>query len=117
MIPWTVACQATLSMGILQARKLGWVAIPFSREIPNPGIEPQSPKLQADSLPSEAPGGYKQQTFLSHSSRGWKSKVKMPANLGSDGGLLPGSWTVVFSESSQGRRGQGALWGLFYFFF
>ena len=29
--PWTVACQAPLSMGILQARILEWVAISFSR--------------------------------------------------------------------------------------
>ena len=29
--PWTVACQSSLSMGILQARILEWVAIPFSR--------------------------------------------------------------------------------------
>ena len=28
---WTVAHQAPLSMGILQARLLEWVAIPFSR--------------------------------------------------------------------------------------
>ena len=30
-IPWTVACQAPLSMGILQARVLEWVAMPSSR--------------------------------------------------------------------------------------
>ena len=30
--PWTVACQAPLSMGILQVRILQWVAYPFSRE-------------------------------------------------------------------------------------
>ena len=41
--------------GILQARILEWVAIPFSRESFNPGIEPGSPTLQADSLPSEPP--------------------------------------------------------------
>ena len=42
---------------ILQARILEWVAIPFSREwLPNPGIKPRSPALQADSLPSEPPG-------------------------------------------------------------
>ena len=29
--PWTIACQAPLSLGILQARILEWVAIPFSR--------------------------------------------------------------------------------------
>ena len=37
--------------GILQARKLEWVAISFSRGIPNPGIKPASPTLQADSSP------------------------------------------------------------------
>ena len=42
--------------GISQARVLEWVAISFSRDLPNPGIEPRSPELQADSLPSEPPG-------------------------------------------------------------
>ena len=41
--------------GILQARILEWVAISFSRDLPDPGIEPWSPALQADSLPSEPP--------------------------------------------------------------
>ena len=30
--PWIVACQAPLSMGILQAKILKWVAMPTSRE-------------------------------------------------------------------------------------
>ena len=34
---------------------LEWVAIPFSRNLPNPGGEPRSPALQADSLVSEPP--------------------------------------------------------------
>ena len=42
--------------GILQARKLEWVAVPFSGDLPNPGIEPRSPTLQMDSLPAEPPG-------------------------------------------------------------
>ena len=42
--------------GILQSRTLEWVAIPFSRGLPNPGIELGSPALQADSLPYEPPG-------------------------------------------------------------
>ena len=44
--------------GILQARILEWVAFPFSRDPrdPNPGIEPRSPTLQADSLPAEPQG-------------------------------------------------------------
>ena len=38
---------------ILKARILEWVAISFSGDLPNTGMEPQSPALQADSLPSE----------------------------------------------------------------
>ena len=34
--------------GILQTRILEWVAIPFPRGLPHPGIEPWSPALQAD---------------------------------------------------------------------
>ena len=41
---------------ILQARILEWVAIPSPGDLPHPGIEPWSPALQADSLPSEPPG-------------------------------------------------------------
>ena len=42
--------------GILQARILEWITFPFSRDLPNPGIEPRSPTLQADSLPVETQG-------------------------------------------------------------
>ena len=42
--------------GILQARILQWVTLSFSRDLPDPGIKPGSPSLQADSLPSEPPG-------------------------------------------------------------
>ena len=48
------AWQATVH-GIPQARTLEWVAISFSRDLPNPGIEPRSPALQVDSLPSGPP--------------------------------------------------------------
>ena len=41
--------------GILQPRILEWVAISFSEDLQNPGIEPKSPALQANSLPSEPP--------------------------------------------------------------
>ena len=40
--------------GILQVRILEWIAIPFSRDLPNPGIKLESPSLQVDSLPSES---------------------------------------------------------------
>ena len=35
---------------------LEWIAISFSRDLPDPGIEPGSPALQADALQSEPPG-------------------------------------------------------------
>ena len=40
--PWTVACQAPLSMEFFQARTLEWVAISFSRAFSDPGMEPTS---------------------------------------------------------------------------
>ena len=54
--PWTVACQAPLFMGF--SRQEYWSGWPFpsSGDLPDPGIEPGSPTLQADSLPSEPPG-------------------------------------------------------------
>ena len=54
--PWTVAHQASLSMGY--SRKEHWSGLPFPSpgDHPNPGIEPRSPALQVDSLPSEPPG-------------------------------------------------------------
>ena len=45
--------------GLLQARILERVAFPFSRDLPNPGIEPRSPALQVDSLPAEPQGKHK----------------------------------------------------------
>ena len=37
-------------------RILEWVPIPSPGDVPNPGIEPRSPALQVNSLPSEPPG-------------------------------------------------------------
>ena len=42
--------------GILQARTLEWVPFPSPGDLPNPGIEPRSPALQADSLPAGPQG-------------------------------------------------------------
>ena len=49
--PWTVACQPPLFMGF--PRQEYWDGLPFlpPGDLPNPGIEPESPALQVDSLP------------------------------------------------------------------
>ena len=54
--PWTVAYQASPSMGF--SRQEYWSGLPFPSpgDLPDPGIEPGSPTLQADTLPSEPPG-------------------------------------------------------------
>ena len=49
--------------GILQARILEWVAILFSRDLPDLEIKPGSPALQEDSLPSEPPAKPKNQMW------------------------------------------------------
>ena len=59
-IPWTVAYQAPPHMGF--SRQEYWSGLPFPSpgELPDPGIEPGSPALQADALHSESPGRQKQ---------------------------------------------------------
>ena len=54
--PWTVAYQAPLSMGFF--RQEYWRGLPFPSpgDLPDPGIEPESPALEADALTSEPPG-------------------------------------------------------------
>ena len=42
--------------GISQARILEWVAISFSRDLPNPGIEPRSPAFAGGFFAMESPG-------------------------------------------------------------
>ena len=51
--PWTVVSQAPLSMKILQARILEWVAIFFSRGSSLPRNQTGSLALEANALPSE----------------------------------------------------------------
>ena len=54
--PWTVAYQAPLSMRF--SRQGYWNGLPFPSpgDLPNPGIEPKCPALQADSLPTKLQG-------------------------------------------------------------
>ena len=57
--PWTIAYQDPLSVGF--PRQEYWSALPFPPpgDLPNRGIKPASPALQADSVPSEPPGNPK----------------------------------------------------------
>ena len=53
---WPHGLSGSSVHGILQARILEGVASSFSKDLPDPGIEPRSPILQAGFLPPEPPG-------------------------------------------------------------
>ena len=55
-IPWTVACQAPLSMGFSRPEYWSGLPSPSPADLPDPGIKPGSPALQVDSSPTELSG-------------------------------------------------------------
>ena len=108
--PWTVARQAPLSMEF--SRQECWSGLPFpsSGDLPDPGIEPGSPALQADSLPSELLG---KPSFTGEENEAerWKRTQLCTASPGGHAGslhaqlpqasvVLPNSDFLVFLEQS-----------------
>ena len=55
--PWTVAYQAPPSMGFSRQEYWSGLPLPSPADLPDLGIKPESPALQADALPSEPPVG------------------------------------------------------------
>ena len=51
--PWTVVCQAPLSVGFSRQEYWSGLLFPSPGDLPDPGIETGSPALQADSLLTE----------------------------------------------------------------
>ena len=74
--PWTVAHQAPLSIGF--SKQEYWSRLPFPTpgDLPNPGIKPRSPELQAISLLSELPENQLNQTkqHKNSASKSYKAK-------------------------------------------
>ena len=56
MNPWTVACQALLSMRLPRQEYLSWLPFPSPGDISNPGMEPVSPALAGGFFTAEPPG-------------------------------------------------------------
>ena len=54
--PWTVAYQAPPSMGFSRQEYWSGLSFPSPGDLPNPGIKPGSPALEAEALTSESPG-------------------------------------------------------------
>ena len=92
--PWTVALQAPPSMGF--SRQECWSGLPFPSpgDLPNPGIEPRSPALQADTLTSEPPGIIIMCKFLYVSAHVYISLKK----------YAPFIWLLMGSISRKGKN-------------
>ena len=86
MNPWTVACQAPLSMEF--SRQAYWSGLPFSSpgHLPDPEIKPGSPALQEVSLLSEAP----QKLFI--------SEIQIKTTMGYH--LTPGRMDIIKQSTS-----------------
>ena len=86
---WTVAYQAPPSMGFF--RQEYWSGLPFPSpgDLPDPGIEPGSPALQADALPSELPG--KSSSSLGNSN----VQLRLAYSCGSQMWLHQNPWELI----------------------
>ena len=84
---WTVACQAPLSLGFSRQEYPNGLPFPFPGDLPNLGIEPWSPALQADSLPSEPPGKpfdsiiWTLNPVMFNSAQPWNFHLHRPINI------------------------------------
>ena len=88
--PWIVAYQAPPSMGF--SRQECWSGLPFPSpgDLPDPGIEPRCPALQADALPSEPPG---KNVESQHYLKGFSLLKAVPPSLF----ILASSFASLFS--------------------
>ena len=109
--PWTVAYKPPPPMRF--SRQEYWSGLPFPSpgDLPNPGIEPRSPTLQADALPSEPPGDMrelqyiflsyvnKDLIFLGHFSCHWMIAIDLPVqkNFFFPKGFQSGVWKLRVS--------------------
>ena len=77
VIPWTVAYQAPLSMGFSRQEYWSGLPVPSLGDLLDPGIEPGSPALQADALPSEPLGTNVKNLLLTF----WVKSIKSYKNI------------------------------------
>ena len=97
---------------VLQARILEWIAMPSSKDLPNPGIEPRSPTLQADSLPSE-PQGKPCNIVLPIFINGktWNTQSAHPNTMQSSTALiLCGMWALGLGFTLADATRKGSNW-------
>ena len=93
--PWTIAYQAPLSMEY--SRQEYWSGLPFPSpgDLPDPGIEPRSPALQADALP---PGKSSLISYAAAAAAAAKPLQSCPILCDPIDGRPPGSPPLGFSR-------------------
>ena len=108
-------------MGILQARILDWVAS-SPGDLPNLGIEPRSPALQVDSLPTQPPGkplcDYRSQQFAKSFRGGWITVPNVPLTTQRGGAMkipppFPGSQSktmMLHAALTSGDQDWSGIW-------
>ena len=92
--PWTVAYQASQSMGFSRQEYWSGLPLPSPGDLPDPGIKPRSPSLQADALLSEPPGKPKYMQRTSREMPGWvkhklESRLLKEISTTSDRQMIP----------------------------
>ena len=74
VIPWTLACQAPLSREFCGQEYWSGCPFPSPEALPDPGVKPGSPALQAESLPSETPGKGEEKGTTEDEMVGWHQR-------------------------------------------
>ena len=108
--PWTVAHQAPPSVGFSRQEYWSGLPLPSPGDLPDPGIKPRSPALQADSLPSEPPQkpvSYYWTSQICHKSEGGRVH---PLHIPLPPAWRPASWGRCWGGQSHKRQGM-LRWG------
>ena len=76
--PWTVAYQVPLSVGFSRQEYWSGLPCPSPGDLPDTGIEPRSPVLQADALPSELPEKPNKRSHSKEEPPQWEAQASEP---------------------------------------
>ena len=98
---WTVALQAPLSTGFPRQEYQSGLPFPSPGHLPDPGIEPRSPALQADSLPSESRNSTERALILTFSPNSFLKAISSDHSFLAHSGIpaphteLSGEWSCA----------------------
>ena len=95
--PWNVSRQAPLSMGFFRQEYWNGLPFPSARDLPDPGIQPRSSALQANSLPTE-PTGKHRDSIKSHKLKAQAHKTAPTSDTNQQSRLLSNQLCITGSH-------------------